>query len=48
MIAGKIFSIKGASHNPARKPSITLGRAAINSIEGFIIFFKEVWRNCDV
>ena len=47
IIAGKIFSINGASHNPARKPSTTLGSAAIISMTG-LIGFKVLWRNCDV
>ena len=46
-IGKSILSIFGANHKPARKPSTTLGRAAIISIIGLITPLSFGCINCD-
>ena len=48
IIAGILFSTRGASQRPAKKPRTTLGSAAIISITGFIIPFNHGFINRDV
>ncbi len=45
---GRYFSRTGASQIPARKPMTTLGRAAIISTTGLIIFLIFGWAKSDV